>query len=117
MPPVLAPYSKLIAALVGALAFVAASNALHGTAETVLSAVVAALTPLTVYAVPNAPAGPPGASRPTRAQRAAHARRLEFEQNMAAWEASHRPTETVTVVPPSAPPARKTRVHTPPKAP
>jgi hypothetical protein len=46
---------KAVAALVGALAVVASTLSLSGTALTVVNAIIAAATALGVYAAPNTP--------------------------------------------------------------
>jgi hypothetical protein len=51
-------YRKFLVALAGALAEIVSLGVLHGTAETVALAVLAALTATGVYGVRNAPAVP-----------------------------------------------------------
>lgn len=50
----LAKYRKAAVAVLGALAFVASTSALHGTALLVVNAILAGATASGVYVVPNA---------------------------------------------------------------
>lgn len=57
--PSLAQIRKAVVAVVGVAALLASTGTLHGTAETIVNAVLAVATALGVYATPNAAAAPP----------------------------------------------------------